>query len=268
MPPLPLSIPLHLNRSLIEAIEAGSLSRVRDSLAAGASARAHKLVASSKGPMAVMKGEKGDYEREDGESALLLAIVYGSAEIVKLLIEHGADPNASCRFTNIITTSAGAVRFATQPGLGGLTAVQLAGKGPLFTLSRGGFSNALEAALHDGRYSGLNEKGGWVLDMAAVDRKIDTKVEVLMALLEGGAVVTEEHLHRAAEVAKGKSGAIFGKKPRPEIYDLIMGHYARQMEAMRGPPAYTPSAVAGRDVMMQGALDHVAVPAYCASGSG
>ncbi|KAJ3332916.1 hypothetical protein HDU93_008874, partial [Gonapodya sp. JEL0774] len=202
-----------LNRLLIEAVESRSVEKARALLDEGASPRSRKLVASSKGETLGFR-EKDEYIRGQGESALLLAIVHGSAELVKLLIERGADPNEPCYFDVIILTSSGTLRYT-----GRNAAVALSGSGPTRTLARRGLPHIIDFALLDGRYKGgFNEKGGWVLDKEATDRmKVETDYEVVKALLDGGAVVDEARVERAAEVFEARAtssslGGLFGKR--------------------------------------------------------
>jgi hypothetical protein len=72
-----------LNEKLLDAVEEGDIAKVQELLKKGADPNAR---------------DHGPRERwwRYGKTPLCLAVEHGHSEIVKLLIEHGADVNASC----------------------------------------------------------------------------------------------------------------------------------------------------------------------------
>ncbi|KAJ3337021.1 hypothetical protein HDU93_001740 [Gonapodya sp. JEL0774] len=83
-----------IESQLIEAVEGGDPARVRQLLADGVSVNARKRVTLK------VDLESGETKSDaiDCESALTLAILHGHLDVVRALLAHGADPNATCEW--------------------------------------------------------------------------------------------------------------------------------------------------------------------------
>jgi SepF-like predicted cell division protein (DUF552 family) len=165
-----------LNEKLLDAVEEGDIAKVKELLKKGSDPNAR---------------DHGPRERvwRYGKTPLCLAVEHGHTEIVKLLIEHGADVNASCYIDSFETPLHQAVvdddteiaKLLIQNGADVNARRSFDGLTPLHLAASGGYSRMVRLLLENGADPSIRDNFG----KTASERAREEDHEEVASIIEG-----------------------------------------------------------------------------------